>query len=203
MAKSKKNPFPKHYYQGLSKKDKEKQLKELEVSKNLYKKKIYKSRTYKPSFKSKKSAHIVEFEAKYGIKINNKSEVEKKTGVTKKAQQQIIKKGMGAFYSSGSRPNQSAQSWALARLASVILKHNAYKVDRHVLIEHNCDNIKPPSKTKKKKIVSCCNKKINNHKECVRSDMKVFKLPRKFSKKDCKNPKGFTMRSSCAPFKDC
>ena len=51
---------------------------------------------------------------------------------------------------------------------------------------------------------NCCNNK--NTKKCIRiSDKKVFNLPRKFSKKRClKGPiKGFTMRSSCAPYKDC
>ena len=56
----------------------------------------------------------------------------------------------------------------------------------------------------KKTIKSCCN--INNKtKKCKRKDGKVFKLPRKFSKRRCltKKIKGFTMRSSCAPFKYC
>lgn len=50
---------------------------------------------------------------------------------------------------------------------------------------------------------TCC-RSNNNDKRCIRnSDKKTFKLPRRFSKKKCKNPKGFTMRSSCAPYKDC
>ena len=49
----------------------------------------------------------------------------------------------------------------------------------------------------------CCNHKSLN-KKCIRkSDGKVFDLPRKYSKKKCRRPKGFTMRSSCAPYKDC
>jgi hypothetical protein len=49
----------------------------------------------------------------------------------------------------------------------------------------------------------CC-KAGKKDKKCYRkSDKKTFKLPRKFSKKSCKNIKGFTMRSSCAPYKDC
>jgi len=50
----------------------------------------------------------------------------------------------------------------------------------------------------------CC-KSTNKDKQCVRkSDEKTFKLPRRFSKKRCKQGiKGFTMRSSCAPYKDC
>lgn len=52
---------------------------------------------------------------------------------------------------------------------------------------------------------NCCTHKQNT-KSCTRqSDYKIFKLPRKFSKKQCltKPIKGFTMRSSCAPYKDC
>ena len=55
-----------------------------------------------------------------------------------------------------------------------------------------------------KKIVDCCGK-LENQKKCRRrSDQKVFHLPRKFSRKKClQKISGFTMRSSCAPFKDC
>tara|TARA_Y100000389_G_scaffold6251_2_gene6007 strand:- start:7268 stop:9010 length:1743 start_codon:yes stop_codon:yes gene_type:complete len=50
----------------------------------------------------------------------------------------------------------------------------------------------------------CC-KSTKKDKQCVRkSDRKLFKLPRRFSKKRCmKKISGFTMRSSCAPYKDC
>lgn len=52
---------------------------------------------------------------------------------------------------------------------------------------------------------NCCN--INNKtKKCRRNkDKKIFSLPRRFSKKKCltKKIKGFTMKSSCAPFKFC
>jgi len=52
-------------------------------------------------------------------------------------------------------------------------------------------------------MVDCC-KHSKSDKKCIRkSDKKTFNLPRKFSKKKCKKPKGFTMRSSCAPYKDC
>ena len=49
---------------------------------------------------------------------------------------------------------------------------------------------------------SCCGS-TKNDSSCKRKDGKTFSLPRKFSKSKCKNPKGFTMRSSCAPYKDC
>ena len=51
----------------------------------------------------------------------------------------------------------------------------------------------------------CC-KHTNKDSMCIRkSDSKIFKLPRKFSRSRCVigSAKGFTMRSSCAPYKDC
>ena len=54
----------------------------------------------------------------------------------------IINKGEGAYYSSGSRPNQSAQSWGIARLASSISSGKAAAVDYNIL-EKGC---KPNSK---------------------------------------------------------
>jgi methionine-S-sulfoxide reductase len=52
-------------------------------------------------------------------------------------------------------------------------------------------------------MVNCCNHNKND-KICIRKgDKKSFKLPRKFSRRKCKKAKGFTMRSSCAPYKDC
>ena len=52
---------------------------------------------------------------------------------------------------------------------------------------------------------NCCAHKHNTKLCTRRSDNKIFKLPRKFSKKQCflKPIRGFTMRSSCAPYKDC
>ena len=53
---------------------------------------------------------------------------------------------------------------------------------------------------------SCCNiSKKSKNKKCLRNDGKVFNLPRKFSKNKCLSSKnkGFSMKSSCAPFKNC
>ncbi len=51
---------------------------------------------------------------------------------------------------------------------------------------------------------NCCNHR-KTAKKCKRnSDNKVFSLPRRFTKKRCKQGiNGFTMRSSCAPYNDC
>ena len=55
---------------------------------------------------------------------------------------------------------------------------------------------------KTKGIKSCC-KHTKKDKLCIRKDGKTFSLPRRFSKKKCKKPKGFTMKASCAPYKGC
>lgn len=51
---------------------------------------------------------------------------------------------------------------------------------------------------------SCCNH-TKRTKKCFREDMKVFSLPRRFTRKRCVsgNVNGFTMRSSCAPYLHC
>ena len=52
---------------------------------------------------------------------------------------------------------------------------------------------------------TCCLHNTRS-KSCVRKqDTKVFQLPRRFTRKRClRGPvKGFTMRSSCAPYKYC
>ena len=53
-------------------------------------------------------------------------------------------------------------------------------------------------------MINCC---IHNktHKKCVRKrDNKIFSLPRRFTRRRCqKGIRGFTMKSSCAPYKYC
>ena len=54
-------------------------------------------------------------------------------------------------------------------------------------------------------MTDCC-KTNNSTKKCIRKeDNKVFTFPRRFSRKKClsSKPKGFTMRASCAPYKNC
>ena len=52
-----------------------------------------------------------------------------------------MRKGKGAYFSSGSRPNQSAQSWGLARLASSITGGKAAAVDYNI-INASCNHKK-------------------------------------------------------------
>ena len=49
----------------------------------------------------------------------------------------------------------------------------------------------------------CCSHSSKT-KKCIRKDGKVFSLPRRFTRKRClQGVKGFTMRSSCAPYNQC
>lgn len=127
----------------LTRKDRKRQGRELMRSRRLYKKGIYHSRPKVTSFKSKKSDYITKAEKLYNVdKIGPTNELAKATGCSKKALAKIINKGAGAYYSSGSRPNQSAQSWGIARLASSITGGKAAAVDYNIL-EEGC---KPNSK---------------------------------------------------------
>ena len=83
------------------------------------------------SVKSKRSGWAKKFEDKYGTKISNKKFIHQNI-ITYTGQNKILDKGRGAYYSSGSRPNQTAESWALARLASVIMNGGARKVDKNI-----------------------------------------------------------------------
>lgn len=123
----------------LTLKDKKRQSRELMKSRGLYKKGIYHSRPKVKSFKSKKSNHILKAEKIYHVdKIGATDELAKATGCSKLALAKIINKGAGAYYSSGSRPNQTAQSWGIARLASSITAGKAAAVDYNIL-EEGCN----------------------------------------------------------------
>jgi hypothetical protein len=123
----------------LSIKDKKKQRNELLKSRKIYKKGIYYQRKNVSSFKSKKSPHIIKAKKMYNVnKIGPTNELSKATGCSKKSLAKIINKGAGAYYSSGSRPNQTAQSWGIARLASSITAGKASAVDYDIL-EEGCN----------------------------------------------------------------
>ena len=126
----------------LSSKDKKLQLKMLKKSRKMYKNKKYFTRKNVSSFKNKKSSHIQRAQKIYGIKnVTPNKELVNKTGCSLDALNKIVKKGEGAYFSSGSRPNQTAQSWGLARLASSITGGNAAIVDYHIL-KDGCDHKK-------------------------------------------------------------
>ena len=121
----------------LTKKDRKILKKELKKSRKGYKKGKYVTRKKVKSFKSKKSQHILNAERIYKLKnLAVNKELVKKTGCSSKSLNAIIKKGQGAYYSSGSRPNQTPMSWGRARLASVIMGGPARRVDKKIWEEH-------------------------------------------------------------------
>ena len=114
----------------------------LKKSRKLYKKNKYYTREKVSSYKNKTSSHIMDARKLYNIeKITPNKELSQKTGCSLSALKQIVKKGEGAYYSSGSRPNQTAQSWGLARLASSITAGKSAAVDYDIL-NKGCDHKK-------------------------------------------------------------
>lgn len=121
--KDKKSGLPKKYVPAsLSKEDRKKQIKSIKEGK---------PRPKVKSFTSKRSPFVKQFEDRYGYKINNFSRISKEI-IKREGINQIIKKGEAAYYTGGSRPNQTARSWALARLASVIVGGKARAIDEKI-----------------------------------------------------------------------
>ena len=124
---------PKTYVEGLKGYERQKQIKSIFEGK----------KRPKTSFKSKESSWTKKFSAKYGEQLDNmkggrsKKNIAKVTGIPFKAVNAVFKKGEGAFFSSGSRPNQSPQSWGRSRLYSYILGGPARKVDKSITEKYN------------------------------------------------------------------
>jgi len=141
--KSKQLRVPMRYLPAsLTKKDRIKQKRMLMRSRKLYKKHQYYTRKQLQSYKHKTSNHIKDAQKIYKIQnITPNAQLAKATGCSIAALKQIVRKGEGAYYSSGSRPNQTAQSWGLARLASSVTGGKAAAVDYNILT-NGCDHSK-------------------------------------------------------------
>ena len=137
----------------LTKHDRYKQAKMLLKSRKLYKKGEYYTRKPVKSFKSKPSKHVAKAIKTYKIDKISPRALSKPTKCSKKSLEQIVKKGEGAYYSSGSRPNQTAQSWGIARLASAVTAGKAAAVD-YAILKKGCKSgslaLKLAEKAKKK-----------------------------------------------------
>jgi len=123
--KGKEYNIPAQYLKGLKGKDRTAQIKSI----------VEKKDRPKTDFKSKRSGWAKKFEDKYKTKITDKAFIHKNI-LTRTGQQKIIDKGMGAYYSSGSRPNQTPMSWGLGRLASVILNGPSRKIDKNIWLKY-------------------------------------------------------------------
>ena len=170
MEQIKKNKLPARYVpKMLSENDKIKQVKLLAKSQNLYKKGIYYNRGHLASFTNKKSPHVLKACKMYNVKnIAPTKELALKTGCKLEALQKIVKKGEGAYYSSGSRPNQTPQSWGLARLASVLTSGKAAAVDYKIIYD-GCNH--------KKKAFAQANKAKKIYKQGHAKARKVAVIP--------------------------
>ena len=114
--------IPKKYVpDSLSEKDKKKQIKSIKEGK----------KRPKVDYKSRRSTFVVKFEKKYGKKITDKKWIHENL-LRYKGQAEILSKGRGAYYSSGSRPNTKPEQWALGRLASVLVGGKARQVDKKI-----------------------------------------------------------------------
>ena len=152
MVKVKSNiKLPVRYLPSLKNiKDAAKQVTMLMKSRRLYKKGKYYTRKSISFYKSKPSSHIKDAERIYNVSsVTPNKELAQKTGCSIDALKKIVKKGEGAYFSSGSRPNQTAQSWGLARLASSITAGKSAAVDYNIL-EQGCDHKKKAFKLAQK-----------------------------------------------------
>ena len=120
---------PKYVPKSLTAADRKKQVKSIKEGTD---------RPKVESFKSKRSGWVKKFEDKYGYKISETSKITKSI-ISKKGIDEILKKGRAAYYTGGSRPNQTSTSWARARLASVLMKGPALKVDKNEVIKYGKD----------------------------------------------------------------
>ena len=129
--------IPKRYVpKTLSQRDRKKQRNNIMKSRRLYERHTYFTRPKVKSFKSKPSGHVQTAKRMYKVDtIRPSLNLAKRTGCSQKALRKIVNKGRGAYYSSGSRPNQTAESWGIARLASAITGGPASKVDYDILKE--------------------------------------------------------------------
>ncbi len=127
--------FPLRYVpKRLSEKDKKKQVGLLLKSRRLYKQGKYFTRSKIKSFEQKESAHVKKAKRIYKVeRIVPGPELSRRTGCSVKGLKQIVRKGEGAYFSSGSRPSQTAQSWGIARLASSITGGKSSAVDLHII----------------------------------------------------------------------
>jgi hypothetical protein len=127
--------IPKQYLpDSLKGKDRQKQIKSIFEGKK------------RPQTKAKnrKSRHTIKFDKLYGDKIDkmkggrSKRNLAKVSGIPFKAINDVFEKGEGAYFSSGSRPNQTPESWARGRVYAYITGGKAVrKADKSITEKYN------------------------------------------------------------------
>ena len=129
--------IPKKYVPDvLTNKDSKKQKSYIKKSRKMYKKGKFFNRPKVKSYKTRKSRHVNKAKKVYNVdKVSVNNELAKKSQCSLNTLEKIVNKGRGAYYSSGSRPNQSAESWGLARLGSALTGGYSSVIDFHLLHE--------------------------------------------------------------------
>lgn len=131
--KGKSKNLPDRYLEGLKGKERTAQIKSIFEG----------TSRPKTSFISKKSNWTETFNSVYGNEIEKMSDgknlknIAKVSNVPFKALEKVFKKGMAAYYNGGSRPNQTPESWAYARVYSYIMGGNTRRVDAEITKKHN------------------------------------------------------------------
>ena len=126
----------KTYTKGLSKRDINRQKRNIKTARKSYKKGKYVDRPKLKSYKKKESGWTAKFHNRYP-EAKTIPQIARATGISAKALNAVKRKGMGAYYSSGSRPNQTAHSWGMARMYSYILGGPTRKIDREITKKYN------------------------------------------------------------------
>jgi hypothetical protein len=198
---------PKRYIpRTLSKRDLGKQRAYLRKSRRLYKRGVFWQRPVVKTFKSKPSGHVANAEKKYGVdNVKPSAELVRKTRCKRNSLEKIVNKGRGAYYSSGSRPNQTAESWGLARLASAITGGPASKIDFGIL-ESGCESNSPALSAAKRSAAKRSAALSETKRSAALSETKRSSLKRGGSHKwtskykksiNCNNPQGFSQKQYC------
>ena len=127
--------IPKQYApKSLTPEDRKKQIKSIKEGKE---------RPKVESFKSKPSTYVEQDKKKTGLPVNFDKLADKLTRTDKrkkevrKGLEEIYDKGRSAYFSSGSRPNQTPESWGKARAASVLVGGPSRKIDKKIVEKYN------------------------------------------------------------------
>ena len=122
----------KYVPKSLSKEDKRKQIESIFYGRDRPKLRSFKSRRSKWTEKADK----------YFKGDTSLSNMTKILDVPLKALREIINKGKGAYYSGGSRPNQTPESWSRARLYSTLFGGPAREVDKKIVDKYDIPLLK-------------------------------------------------------------
>jgi len=131
--KGKEYNIPDRYLANLKGEERRKQIKSI----------VEKKERPQTSFKSKPSSWTTKFNKKYGDQLDkmkggrSKRNIAKVTKIPVKALDAVYDKGRGAYYSGGSRPNQTPDSWGRARMYSYIMGGKARQIDKEVTKKYN------------------------------------------------------------------